>query len=170
LIDNDAPLLQVKGIRALLISKYYNVSRFAGIFFYSRHKYWVDLFYRRLKRYPISFIADYLTVYHDAAWHTIHNSLLAGSHTIVPSLTKLQKYGQRILVIHGVDDTSCKFTLSQEMSETFSIVDLHAVPGQGHVDVLWKRDREALDLIEAEIHSGDAKFGSTHVQDSNKKI
>jgi hypothetical protein len=27
-----------------------------------------------------------------------------------------------------------------------------------------------LDLIEAEIHSGDAKFGSTHVQDSNKKI
>lgn len=34
----------------------------------------------------------------------------------------------RVVVIHGVDDTSCKFTLSLEMRQAFNAVDLHLVP------------------------------------------
>lgn len=109
-------------------------------------------------RYPVSFIADYLTNHHDAAWHMTHNTLLAGTHAVIPALIKLQKRGQRILVIHGVEDTSCQISSSEEMSRRFSIVELHPVPGYGHVDVLWKREQEPCRLIEGEINAGDAKF------------
>ena len=43
-------LLQVKGIRALLVSKYYNLSRAAAYFFYARHRFWVAYFHNKLKR------------------------------------------------------------------------------------------------------------------------
>ena len=77
---------------------------------------------------------------------------------MIPALIKLQKRGLRILVIHGVEDTSCQITLSEEMSRRFTIVELHPVPDYGHVDVLWKREQEPCRLIEGEINAGDAKF------------
>ena len=46
-------MLQVKGIRALLVSKYYNLSRAVGHLFYARHKFWVNFFHQKLKRYGL---------------------------------------------------------------------------------------------------------------------
>jgi len=148
----------VKGIRALLVSKYYNLSRAAAYFFYARHRFWVAYFHNKLKRYPVSFIADYITNHHDAAWHMTHNTLLGGTHAVIPALLKLQKQNQRIFVYHGEDDTSCQISLSEEMVRRFTNVELHTVPGFGHVDVLWKREEEPCRFIEAEILAGDAKF------------
>jgi pimeloyl-ACP methyl ester carboxylesterase len=109
-------------------------------------------------RYPVSFIADYITNHHDAAWHMTHNTLLGGTHAVIPALLKLQKQNQRIFVYHGEDDTSCQISLSEEMVRRFTNVELHTVPGFGHVDVLWKREEEPCRFIEAEILAGDAKF------------
>lgn len=154
----------VKGFRGLLVSKYYNISRAAAILFYARHTFWVSYFYRKWKRFPISFIADYITNHHDAAWHMTHNSLLGGTHAVIPALIKLQKLNKRILVYHGEDDTSCHISLSEEMSRRFSNVALHKVHGFGHVDVLWKREEEPCRLIGQEILDGDSKFAALKQQ------
>ena len=111
-------------------------------------------------RFPLSFIADYITNHHDAAWHMTHNSLLGGTHAVVPALIKLQKHQKRIFVYHGVDDTSCQITCARELQDRFSNVELHEVPGYGHVDVLWKRVEEPCKFIEREILAGDAKFAA----------
>ena len=111
-------------------------------------------------RFPLSFIADYITNHHDAAWHMTHNSLLGGTHAVIPALIKLQKLQKRIFVYHGVDDTSCHITLAREMRDRFCNVELREVPEFGHVDVLWKREEEPCRLIEQEILAGDAKFAA----------
>lgn len=51
--DKERLVLQVKGIRALLVSKYYNLSRAVGHLFYARHKFWVNFFHQKLKRYGL---------------------------------------------------------------------------------------------------------------------
>lgn len=150
----------VKGFRGLLVSKYYSLSRAVGHLFYARHRFWASYLHNKLKRFPLSFIADYITNHHDAAWHMTHNSLLGGTHAVIPALIKLQKLQKRIFVYHGVDDTSCHITLAREMRDRFCNVELREVPEFGHVDVLWKREEEPCRLIEQEILAGDAKFAA----------
>jgi len=150
----------VKGLRGLLVSKYYNLSRAVAHLFYARHTFWVSYLHKKMKRFPLSFIADYITNHHDAAWHMTHNSLLGGTHAVIPALIKLQKLQKRIMVYHGVDDTSCHISLAEEMSRRFSNVELHSVPGYGHVDVVWKREEEPCAFIEQEIFAGDANFAA----------
>lgn len=38
-------LWQLKGIRALTVCKYYNISRLLGHLFYAKHTFWVDRFH-----------------------------------------------------------------------------------------------------------------------------
>jgi len=155
--------LTLKGVRALTVCKYYNISRLLGHLFYAKHKFWVGRIHGLLKRqgYPRSFIHDYLTIYHDAAWHIAHNSLLAGTHAVIPALQKLRDSGHQILVIHGEIDTSIQFRLAEEMSCTFSNVELVGVPEKGHVDVVWGRAHENALLIEKAIRDGDKRWSST---------
>lgn len=152
--------LTVKGVRALTVCKYYNISRLIGHLFYAKHTYWVGRIHNLLKGkgYPRSFIHDYLTLYHDAAWHIAHNSLLAGTHAVIPALQKLRNSGHPILVIHGEIDTTIQFRLPEEMSRTFSNVELVGVPGKGHVDVVWGRAQENALLIEKAIRDGDQRW------------
>lgn len=153
--------LTLKGIRALTVCKYYNISRLLGHLFYAKHTFWVDRFHNLIgkkKEYPRSFIHDYLTNYHDAAWHIAHNSLLAGTHAVIPALINLRESGHQVLVIHGEIDTSIQFHLAEEMSRTFSNVKLVGVPEKGHVDVVWGRAKENSSLIEKAIRDGDAQW------------
>lgn len=109
-------------------------------------------------RWPRSFVRDYLAVTHDAAWHIVHNTLIGGSHALVPALRKLRDRGKRVFVIHGTNDTSCPFKQSVLMTEHFDNVVLAPVPGKGHVDVVLGRDDEVLPLLEDEIRLGDRNF------------
>jgi pimeloyl-ACP methyl ester carboxylesterase len=113
------------------------------------------------KGYTRSFIHDYLTVYHDAAWHIAHNTLLAGTHAVIPALKKLRDSGHQILVIHGEIDTTIRFRLAEEMSRTFSNVELVGVPEKGHVDVVWGRAKENALLIEKAIRDGDNRWSGS---------
>ncbi|KAG0563966.1 hypothetical protein KC19_8G072000 [Ceratodon purpureus] len=152
--------LTIKGVRALTVCKYYNISRLLAHLFYAKHTFWVDRVHGLLKSkgYPRSFIHDYLTVYHDAAWHIAHNTLLAGTHAVIPALKTLRDSGHQILVIHGEIDTTIQFRLAEEMSRTFSNVELVGVPEKGHVDVVWGRAKENASLIEKAIRDGDNRW------------
>lgn len=155
--------LTLKGVRALTVCKYYNISRLIAQLFYAKHTFWVGRVHGLLKSkgYPRSFIHDYLTVYHDAAWHIAHNTLLAGTHAVIPALKKLRDSGHQILVIHGEIDTTIRFRLAEEMSRTFSNVELVGVPEKGHVDVVWGRAKENALLIEKAIRDGDNRWSGS---------
>lgn len=77
---------------------------------------------------------------------------------MIPALKKLQASGHNILVIHGKNDSSIQFALVEEMSHTFSNVELIAVPGKGHVDVVWGRDQETNYLLGMQVLAGDARW------------
>ncbi|CAM6128229.1 unnamed protein product [Calypogeia fissa] len=146
-------------IRSLTALEYYNINRCFGHLLFSRHQLLVPIFQRLLqKRWPRSFVRDYLAVTHDAAWHIVHNTVIGGSHAVVPALRKLRDRGMRVFVIHGTEDTSCPFKQSASMAQHFENVVFAPVKGMGHVNVVLGRHDEVLRHLEEEIRLGDRNF------------
>lgn len=102
-------------------------------------------------RIPPFFFHDFMQHTHNAAWHTFHNTICSGAHTIEWSMNSLLKSEKHVRVIHGDKDDICPLQCSLDLSQHYSNVSLSTIKRANHITVVLGREEAMAKDIEEEI-------------------